>query len=461
MSIESLRAIELLSGVGVERLAELEAAGVERRFAPGELLFLEGALATCFMFLLEGELETTKSMGGDEVVVQRHVPGGYLGAIALLTDTPFRASTRAVKPSRVFCLEPDAFHRLVLEEPTVRRVIFRVFAPVMQGLQGAAAQREKLVALGGLAAGLAHELNNPAAAARRAVTELGLALQAHDAALDELVLAGLSREQMHAMLEVRQRLDHAAARDLDPLEASDREDALAARLSKHGIADAAWMAAVLVPAGVDEALIDALVEQVGEGTLPAAVRWLSALAQAPLLIETASEATARISSLIEAVKQYSYMDQAPRGDVDVNQGLGSTLTILGHKLKHGSITVEQDLDPELPPIQAYGSELNQLWTNLLDNAIDALEGRGTIRLTSRRDVDRIVVEIVDDGPGIPADTMARIFEPFFTTKEVGKGTGLGLDIAQRIVIKHRGELTVESRPGETRFTVRLPLRLDG
>jgi signal transduction histidine kinase len=155
------------------------------------------------------------------------------------------------------------------------------------------------------------------------------------------------------------------------------------------------------------------------------------------------------------------MDQAPRGDVDVNEGLGSTLTILRHKLKQGSITVEQDLDPGLPPIQAYGSELNQLWTNLLDNAIDAVDGSGTIRLTSRLDVDRIVVEIADDGPGIPDEAMPRIFEPFFTTKEVGKGTGLGLDVAQRIVIKHRGELTVASSPGETRFTVRLPLRLEG
>ena len=394
MSIESLRDIELLRDVGEERFTELEAAGVERRFAPGETLFLEGDPATSFMFLLEGELESTKWAGASEMVVQRHVPGGYLGAIALLADMPYGASTRAVTASRVFCLEPDAFHRLVIEEPSVRRVVFRVFAPVMQGLQGAVAavaQREKLVALGGLAAGLAHELNNPAAAARRAVTELGEALRAHDSALDELVLAGLSREQMHAMLEVRQRLDHASARELDLLEASDRDEALAARLTAHGVEDASWVAAMLVPAGVDEALIEELVGQVGEATLPAAVRWLSALAQVPILIETASEATSRISTLIEAVKQYSYMDQAPRGDVDVNKGLASTLTILGHKLKHGSITVEQDLDPDLPSIEGYGSELNQLWTNLLDNAIDALEGSGTIRLTSSRDVDRVVV----------------------------------------------------------------------
>jgi CRP-like cAMP-binding protein len=291
VSLESLREFELLADVGEERFAELEAAGVERRLAPGEFLFREGDPATCFMFLLEGELETTKSVGGDEIVLQRHIAGGYLGAVSLLTDTPFRGSTRAVKPSTVFCLEADAFHRLVLEEPSVRRIVFRVFLPTMQRLQGVAAQREKLVALGGLAAGLAHELNNPAAAARRAVLELGEALRAHDSALDELVLAGLSREQMHTMLEVRQRLDHSVGRSLDQLEASDREDALSARLSAHGVEDAAWTAAVLVPAGADEALVEELVNQVGEATLPAAIRWLSALAQAPVLIETASEAT--------------------------------------------------------------------------------------------------------------------------------------------------------------------------
>jgi signal transduction histidine kinase len=266
---------------------------------------------------------------------------------------------------------------------------------------------------------------------------------------------------MHAMLEVRQRLDHGATRGLDALEVSDREDVLAAALTRHGVEDATWLAAVLVPAGVDETVIEDLVEQVGAAALPAAVRWLGALAQAPVLIQTASEATARISKLIDAVKQYSFMDQAPRGDVDVNEGIESTLTILGHKLKQGTVVVERDLDPELPRIEAHGSELNQLWTNLLDNAIDAVEGNGTIRVTSRRDVDRVVVEIADDGPGIPDEALARIFEPFFTTKEVGKGTGLGLDIAQRIVIKHRGELAVDSRPGETRFTVRLPLRLGG
>jgi signal transduction histidine kinase len=454
-----LRAVGLLAELSDARLAELARAGREVRYRAGEYVFREGDAATHFMFLLEGELETTRNMGGDEVAMQRHVPGGYLGAIALLTDTPFRGSTRAVMPSRVFHLEQDAFHRLVLEHPAIRRTVFQVFAPVLQGFQAVAATREKLVALGSLAAGLAHELNNPAAAVRRAAAELAETERERGGALVELLASGAPAETVVALVRAATKLDGdpACSVPLDALERSDVENRMAARLSAAGVADAAWHASTLADAGIDERALDRVLAAAGEAPVDLAVRWLAARLAAPRLLAEIAEAAARIGDLVGAVKQYSFMDQAPRQEVDVNAGLESTLTILAHKLGAGGVRVERALDPELPRIDAYGSELNQLWTNLLDNAIDAVGTEGTIRIRTGLDVDRVVVEVTDDGPGIPADVQARIFEPFFTTKPVGKGTGLGLDIAQRIVIRHRGELTVASRPGETTFRVRLPL----
>jgi signal transduction histidine kinase len=456
MSAAGLRGVALLEGLPDARLEELAAAGEERTFSPGELLFHEGDPATHFMFLLEGELETTKDVGGDEVVLQRHVQGGYLGAIALLTDTPFRATTRAVTPARLYFIPADTFHRLVLGEPSVRKRVFSVFAPVMQNLQGVAAQREKLVALGGLAAGLAHELNNPAAAAGRAAGELGSVDRERREALSALLAAGVPPGGLLELLRLCDRPAETAV--LDPLEASEREDELADALARHGLGERARLAAPLVDAGLTAAQLDELAAEVEASGFAPAVRLLAASLAVPRLLEELTEATGRISALVHAVKQYSYLDRAPRQDVDVNEGIRSTLTILGHKLKQGDVSVATELAPELPGIHAFGSELNQLWTNLIDNAIDAVAGAGTVRVASRLEPGRIVVEVEDDGPGIPEDVQARIFEPFFTTKPVGKGTGLGLDIAQRIVIEHRGELTVESRPGRTRFTVRLPLR---
>jgi signal transduction histidine kinase len=457
---EELRRIELLRNLSDERLAGLAEHGRETRLAIGEFLFHEGDTAEHFSLLLEGELETTKHVGADELVMTRHEPGGYLGAIALLTETPYRASTRAVAPSRLYLLEPEDFHRLVLEEPSVRKSVFGVFAPVMQGLQGLVGDREKLVALGRLAAGLAHELNNPAAAAARATRELGETIRARDAALLELASSGVEPAALERLLTLAQEAadETLPAPALDPLEQSDREGRLAAALEARGIDDPHWLAASLVATDLDEAWVDRLSEAVGPRHAAHALAWASGSLSLPSLLATLEESTSRMSQLVGAVKQYSYMDQASRQEVDVHEGIENTLTILAHKLKRGEVEIVRAYDPDLPRIDAYGSDLNQVWTNLLDNAIDAVDGRGRIQIRTGRSDERVVVEIADDGPGIPEEVQQRIFEPFFTTKPLGIGTGLGLDIAQRAVRRHHGELRVESRPGDTRFQVVLPLK---
>jgi signal transduction histidine kinase len=328
-----------------------------------------------------------------------------------------------------------------------------------QRSQNTIAQRERLLALGSLSAGLTHELNNPAAAAVRATSTLRERVAGMRQKLAKIAGGVWDRRQLETLIELQERAVEfvAKAPDLSPLDAADREDAMSDWFDEHGLRSGFEMAPTFVQAGIDVEWLDQVADIVDDEMLEGAVRWLSYTLETELLMNEIEDSTTRISTLVSAAKQYSQMDRAPHQVLDVHELLDSTLLMLSRKI--GSVRVVKEYDRSLPDIPVYGAELNQVWTNLIDNALQAMNGDGTLTVRTSRVGDSIQVEIGDTGPGIPDEIVGRIFEPFFTTKPVGEGTGLGLDISWRIVVnKHHGDLSVESRPGDTRFRVRLPLR---
>jgi signal transduction histidine kinase len=460
--IGELRKISLLDGLPDARLRWIAERVEERTYAAGDELWREGDPATHWFLVLDGRIETLNDIGGGRRVgVVEHEPYSFLGSIPLLADIPYPGTTHVLAPTRALALPAADFDTLVREEDSVRKPVLRVFMPIFQKWGELRGQTEKLAALGQMSAGLAHELNNPAAAAGRAAEELGLSLVGLQDGVGRFAERGVGAESLVAMVDAaRLARENAADADaLDALERSDREDAVGALLEEHGVEEAWDLAGDLVAAGIDAACAARVADAVPAEAAPDALRWVAAGARAEALARELREATDRITTLVRAVKEYTYMDQAPQQDVDVHRGLETTLTVLGHKLRAGDVRVVRHLAPDLPRIAAYGSELNQVWTNLLDNAIDAVAGKGTITLVTSPDGgDHVSVQVIDDGPGIPEDVRSRIFEPFFTTKDVGKGTGLGLDVAYKVVVqRHHGDLRVESRPGRTVFTVRLPV----
>jgi signal transduction histidine kinase len=459
VNAEDLRGINLFSGLPDGALERLAAASSERHYEQGEWLFEKGDYADELFVLIEGRMESLAVLDGQLVPQITHDAGGFIGAISVLTGDPFPGSTRALVPSRVGLVPRQALREVMHADEEIERRLFRVFAPVYLRVGEQSAQREKMAALGQMSAGLAHELNNPAAAARRSAQELADALDAIQATLRAFVESGVEREDAARFAELQQRIiDEAGSREtVDQLEAADREDELLDWLERRGVPEPWRLAPTLVAAGVDTAWLDEAAGAAGTA-LPAALNSLTAILTARGLAEELSESTERMSRLVGALKEYTYMDQAPQQDVDVHRGLDNTLTILGHKLKSTEIRVERRYADDLPQVPGSGSELNQVWTNLLDNAIGALGKSGTITIETARANDAVTVTIADDGPGIPEADKARVFEPFFSTKGPGEGTGLGLETSYRIVVEHHhGDVQVESQPGETRFTVRLPL----
>jgi signal transduction histidine kinase len=459
-TVEELRAVDLFDELDDAQLARwAEAADVEDLPA-GTLVVDQGTVSPGLTLLLAGVIEIFIRDGDRLEPAGDQVAPTWIGAIATLTEGRSGIRMEAKTDVRVATVPPDDLVELVLADRSVFRRVMAAVRPVAGRIAALEQNRERLASLGTMAAGLAHELNNPAAAAKRASSELADALSVLGSTIAVFVESGVEREEAAKLVAMQQEA-LAAAEAQGPrtaLQAADIEDEVSAALGDAGIADGWRLAEPLARAGVDAAFLARVHELAGPAT-DAALRWIAASLVARDLAAELAESTDRMSRLVSAVKGYAYMDRGSLVDVDLKEGLETTLVILGHKLKHRSIEVVRDYDPAVPRFQAHGAELNQVWTNLLDNAIDAVGESGTIAVSTRLDGSCVEVEIADDGPGIPDEVRDRIFDPFFTTKDVGAGTGLGLDTARRIVAqRHRGTLTlVESGPGRTAFKVRLPL----
>ncbi|MET9651163.1 ATP-binding protein [Streptomyces sp. JL2001] len=463
---QEIATLFLFEKLSPEQLGRLCAEGRTERFDPGPV-YTEGDPATCFYVMIEGTVVLSRRVGGDDVEVSRTSQRGvYAGAMqAYLGDRvpqTYVNSMRVTESTRFFVLPAESF-------ADIMREWFPMAAHLLEGLffgskntQRAIGQRERLLALGSLSAGLTHELNNPAAAAVRATAALRERVGKMRHKLAVIAQGPYSREALADLIEIQERTAERVAKApvLTPLEASDREDELADWLDDHGIAEGWRVAPTFVQAGLDTDWLDQVAATVAEDILPGAIGWLNYTVETELLMDEIGDSTTRISHLVDAAKQYAQLDRAPHRDADVHELLDSTLLMLSGKFGP-LIRVVKDYDRSLPDVPAYPAELNQVWTNLIDNAVAAMAsagGEGTLTVRTAREGDRLLVEFRDTGPGVPEDIRGRIFDPFFTTKPVGEGTGLGLDISWRIVVhKHHGSLEVESVPGDTRFRVLLPL----
>ena len=431
-------------------------------FEPG-WVYREDDPATCFFVLLEGSVTVYRKVGADDVETSRTDQRGVYGGAfqAYLGDRirqVYLNSMRASTPARFFVLDADKFAQLMRDWfPMALHMLEGLFFG-NQNIQQATAQRERLLALGSLSAGLTHELNNPAAAAVRATSALRDRVAGMRHKLAMIASAKYDQATLEMLIQLQEEAVELAAKapELSPMETSDREERLGDWLEDHGVAGGWDLAPTFVQAGFDEAFLGRVADTIGDPrVLEGAIRWLNYTVETELLMDEIHESTTRVSTLVGAAKQYSQMDRAAFQVADVHELLKSTLMMMSGKL-HG-IRLAKDFDLSLPAIPVYAAELNQVWTNLIDNAVGAMDGAGTLTIRTARDGERLLVEIGDTGAGIAPEVQSRIFEPFFTTKPIGKGTGLGLDIAWRIIVnKHHGDLSVQSVPGDTRFQIRLP-----
>jgi signal transduction histidine kinase len=457
--LSALREIAIFSDLSDEKLLWFASNAEDLLFGPGDFLIREGDPADALIVLLEGEIRGWRQSAGPDSSIYIGKAGQVTGMLPFSRMTQFPVTIRAVLPVRIASLSTRHFPEMLQRIPELLPRLVGVLADRIRESSRMDQQREKLMALGKISAGLAHELNNPSSAARRSAESLRLRFREFREINQELDALQLRSEEYAALTQFEKKVLERSATPtvLDALEQSDREEILATTLARQGIRNSSRIAASMAELDVRPEELTEFVAQLRAETVAPALSRLVATVDVENLTREIESSTTRISELVRAVKEYSYMDQAHEQEIDIHQGIESTLTMLKFRLKKG-VNVTRAFDRTLPRVFAHGSELNQVWTNLIDNAIDAMNGHGELFISTSRELDTILVEFVDGGPGIPEELKSHIFEPFFTTKGVGEGTGLGLDTVYRIVRAHHGDVRFDSQPGRTSFQVRLPIQ---
>jgi signal transduction histidine kinase/predicted CoA-binding protein len=439
----------------LERLCELV---TEVKLNTGDQLFAEGSPGDKAYIIEKGEIEILKKSGGKNVLLAVRKSGDVIGEMSLLEQAPRFASGRARTDCTLLAISHEQLDELLNNSPSAARSLLFTITSRLRSTELMLRQSEKMAQLGTLTAGIAHELNNPAAAAQRGTSQLNTVLTQMQDAQISLSRLALPQQSWDELGKLNKLLKEKAAHPviIDSLDRSDREFEIEEWLDAHNVPDAWEYASTLVGLGFSDQELAKIASEFSPQQLTDVVSWLGASFSVYSLLAEINQGSERISEIVKSLKSYVYLDQAPIQEVDIHEGLDNTLVMLRHKLKEG-ITVKREYTEELPKIQAYGSELNQVWTNLIDNSIDAMNGHGEIIIKTVLEGEWVIVELEDNGPGIPEDIQEKIFSPFFTTKAVGKGTGLGLNISYNIVQKHQGEIKVFSKPGKTRFQISIPI----
>ncbi len=464
MMYEYLRKVPLFANLSEQDLQRLCTMVEEVHLQPGEVLFEEGSRGDKAYIIREGELDIIKTSGERPVLLVVRGSGEVIGEMALLEDVPRVATVRSRGHSILLAIGQEQFDQLLDSSVSASRSMMNTVLTRWRSLNSLLRQSEKMAQMGTLTAGIAHELNNPAAAVRRGASQLEGAIGQFAEAHARITHMALKPEQQSALLELTEQAKRVAARPLmlDAIVRSDREAELESWLEERGVEDAWELAPELVNLGIDQTNVGQFAGRFESEQLAAVVSYLSCAYSMYNLLAEVGMGAGRISDIVKALKSYSYLDQAPVQAVDIHEGIDNTLLILRHKLKN-DINVRREYAEDLPKVQGHGSELNQVWTNIIDNAADALAGRpgAEITIRTRREKNWVVIEIADNGPGIPPEIQSRVFDAFFTTKPPGKGTGLGLDISYNIVTsKHKGDIKLFSVPGLTSFTIWLPINPD-
>jgi signal transduction histidine kinase len=460
--MEALRLVHVFADLPDDQLKWFADSSEDRRYAAGDVVFQKGDKPTAMLVYLEGEVHAYWDETDHDIVYiakSGEESREVTGMLPFSRMTELQVTGRAVTNVRLLWFPVELFPEMMQRMPVLVQRLVWILSDRVREATTLDQQQDKLMALGKLSAGLAHELNNPAAGATRAANDLIETLKELRAADMRLCSHELTEKQQGSIFAFeREAIDHTAnAPQLNSLDQSDREDEVSAWLEAHEIADAWKLSPNLVEAGLDSPALEQLLGELPRTAMADVLARVNSQLAAAKLASEIKTATGRISELVGAIKEYSYMDQASVQELDVHKGLENTLLILRYKLRKKDISVTRDFDESLPHIKAYGSELNQVWTNLIVNAVDAMSTGGKLKVRTKREPTDILVEIRDNGKGIPASARSRIFEPFFTTKSVGEGTGLGLDTVARIIRKHRGNIRFESKPGDTCFQVRLPI----